>query len=94
MNRRELARRKTKKEAMIYRTVKVKNLLENTEGGQFFVKGGELFLAGEDMDMKMRVRDGKIFSFSCDDVEVRSVSGKKLHRELARAVKERNDLQP
>lgn len=79
---------------MIYRTIKVKNLLENTEGGDFFIKDDELFLAGSDMDANMRVRDGKVLSFDCDDVEVCRVRGKKLHRELARAAKERNDLQP
>ena len=69
---------------MIYRTVKVENLLENTEGGQFFVKSGDLFLAGDEMEHNMRVRDGKMFRYNCDDVEVRVVSGRRLRTELGK----------
>lgn len=69
---------------MIYGTIKVRNLLENTEGGNFFVKGGELFLAGDEMGHNMRVRDGKLFRWNCDRTEVRVVTGHRLRTELGK----------
>ena len=74
---------------MIARIIKVRNLLENTEGGDFFVKGGELFLAGNEMEHNMRVRDGKMFRYDCDRVEVCVVSGHRLRRELGKTGKKR-----
>ncbi len=48
-------------------------LLEDTEGGDFFVHDKELYLASEDMDKNIRIRDGKIVPFIIDDFGHRAV---------------------
>ncbi len=68
----------------------MKKLLENTEGGDFFFRGKELYLASEDMDKNIRVRDGKVESFTIDDFgnrAVRVVGGCSLIMALGRLKK-------
>ncbi len=60
-----------------------KIMLEDTEPGQFFVYEGDLYLASEDMETNIRIKDGKVCKFWCDETEVATVSGINLRRALA-----------
>jgi hypothetical protein len=71
-------------------------LLENTEGGDFFVYKNELYFASEDMDKNIRVRDGKIVCFDIDvlgERTVRVVRGCTLIMALGRLKKWQDESQ-
>ena len=61
--------------------MKTKILLEDTEPGQFFTFNGELYLASEDMEDSICVKDGtkKLFM---NDQKVTVVTGHDLRRYL------------
>lgn len=62
----------------------VRKMIGNTEGGDFFLYRGTLYLAGDDAETNLRVSDGVEVKMMFDGRKVDVVSGHRLRAELGK----------
>lgn len=60
-----------------------RKMIGNTEGGDFFIYRGVLYLAGDDADINLRVSDGVCVEMMFDGRKVQVVTGHNLRVALS-----------